>query len=41
MSMYGAEMMLEIARFWGVRTTFNEKMKRYEILGVMGPGKCF
>ena len=34
---YGAEMILEIARFWASVTTWSEKHQRYEILGVMGP----
>jgi alpha,alpha-trehalase len=34
---YGAEMILEIARFLSAITTFNEELGRYEILGVMGP----
>lgn len=34
---YGAEMLLEIARFWASIATFNTKKKRYEIKGVMGP----
>ena len=34
---YGAEMLLEIARFLADITTFNEELGRYEILGVMGP----
>lgn len=34
---YGAEMILEIARFLAEITTFNEALGRYEILGVMGP----
>jgi trehalose/maltose hydrolase-like predicted phosphorylase len=34
---YGAEMMLEIARFWGSIARFNADRKRYEIHGVMGP----
>ena len=37
LSMYGAEMLLEIARFWASIATYNEDLKRYEILGVMGP----
>lgn len=37
MEMYGAEMMLEIARFWAMKATFNPETQRYEILGVMGP----
>ena len=34
---YGAELMLEIARFWASMASFNEKRGRYEIHGVMGP----
>ena len=34
---YGAEMMLEIARFWGSIAHFNPARGRYEIHGVMGP----
>jgi len=34
---YGAEMILEIARFWASISTYNKKTKRYEIKGVMGP----
>lgn len=34
---YGAEMMLEIARFWASMATFNAAIDRYEIRGVMGP----
>jgi len=34
---YGAEMILEIARLWASITTFNESCARYEIHGVMGP----
>ncbi|MBV8430254.1 MAG: glycoside hydrolase family 65 protein, partial [Solirubrobacterales bacterium] len=34
---YGAEMMLEIARFWGSIAHFNPARERYEIHGVMGP----
>lgn len=37
MVFYGAEMMLEIARFWSSIATYNADMDRYEILGVMGP----
>ena len=33
----GAELMLEIARFWSSISTFNDKRERYEIHGVMGP----
>jgi trehalose/maltose hydrolase-like predicted phosphorylase len=34
---HGAEMMLEIARFWGSIAHFNPERERYEIHGVMGP----
>jgi trehalose/maltose hydrolase-like predicted phosphorylase len=34
---YGAEMMLEIARFWVSIAHFNPERDRYEIHGVMGP----
>ena len=34
---YGAELMLEIARFWSSIVTFNGERERYEIRGVMGP----
>jgi trehalose/maltose hydrolase-like predicted phosphorylase len=34
---YGAEVMLEIARFWGSIAHFNPQRERYEIHGVMGP----
>jgi beta-phosphoglucomutase family hydrolase len=33
----GAELMLEIARFWASIATFNKQRDRYEIRGVMGP----
>jgi trehalose/maltose hydrolase-like predicted phosphorylase len=33
----GAEMMLEIARFWSSSAHYNEERDRYEIHGVMGP----
>jgi trehalose/maltose hydrolase-like predicted phosphorylase len=33
----GAEMMLEIARFWASIANFNPERERYEIHGVMGP----
>jgi len=33
----GAEMFLEIAKFWSSLATFNESLGRYEILGVVGP----
>ena len=34
---YGAEMMVEIARFWASIAWFNPDRDRYEIHGVMGP----
>jgi alpha,alpha-trehalase len=34
---YGAEMLLEIARFWASIATYNSSIDRYEITGVMGP----
>jgi beta-phosphoglucomutase family hydrolase len=34
---YGAELMLEIARFWSSIASFNEERGRYEIRGVIGP----
>lgn len=37
MDRYGAEMILEIARFWTSLARWNEDMQRYEITGVMGP----
>ena len=37
LSHYGAEMLLEIARFFDSLTTFNDATGRYEIHGVMGP----
>jgi trehalose/maltose hydrolase-like predicted phosphorylase len=37
MVQHGAEMMLEITRFWASMATFNPQRDRYEIHGVMGP----
>ena len=37
LSFFGAEMLLEIARFFGSLATYNSDMERYEILGVVGP----
>lgn len=34
---YGTEMLLEIARLWDSLTTYNDKLDRYEIKGVIGP----
>jgi trehalose/maltose hydrolase-like predicted phosphorylase len=34
---YGAELILEIARFWSSIATFNDRRGRYEIRGVVGP----
>ncbi len=37
LSFYGAEMILEIARYWASAATFNPEKQRYEILHIMGP----
>lgn len=37
LSFYGAEIILEIARFWASVTTYNADLDRYEILHIMGP----
>lgn len=37
LSFYGAEMMLEIARFWASLAVWNQELERFEIVGVMGP----
>ena len=34
---YGAELILEIARFWSSIASFNDERRRYEIRGVLGP----
>jgi alpha,alpha-trehalase len=34
---YGAEMLLEVARFWASIATYNDSIDRYEIKGIMGP----
>ncbi len=34
---HGAELMLEISRFWSSIATYNRRTGRYEIKGVMGP----
>jgi len=34
---HGAEMLLEIARFWASIATYNRALDRYEIVGVVGP----
>jgi beta-phosphoglucomutase family hydrolase len=34
---YGAELILEIARFWSSIASFHDERERYEIRGVMGP----
>jgi len=33
----GAELLIEIARLWASLTTYNPRLDRYEILGVLGP----
>jgi trehalose/maltose hydrolase-like predicted phosphorylase len=37
LSEQGAEMLLEITRFWASIATYSRTLDRYEILGVMGP----
>ena len=37
LALYGAEMLLEIARFWASIATLRRRRGRYEIHGVMGP----
>lgn len=37
LSSYGAEMLVEIARFWASLAEYNRSLGRYEIKGVMGP----
>ncbi len=37
MSYYGAQMILEIARFWASLSKYNSSLDRYEIKGIMGP----
>lgn len=37
LTFYGAEMLLEIARFWASMTLYNAERGRYEIHGVVGP----
>jgi len=37
LSASGAEMLLEIARFWAAIASYNRALDRYEIRGVMGP----
>ena len=37
LSLYGAELLLEIARFWASITSYDDTRDRYVITGVMGP----
>ncbi len=37
LAFYGAEIILEIARFWASMARWNKEIGRFEILGVMGP----
>ena len=37
LAFFGAEMLLEIARFWGSIAKYNAELERYEIVGVVGP----
>ncbi len=34
---YGAEMLLDMARFWASAATYDARLERYEIRGMMGP----
>ncbi len=34
---YGGEIILEVARYWASRVTYNEQRRRYELHGVVGP----
>lgn len=37
LSEHGAEVLLEIARFWASISTYDEQRQRYQIVGVVGP----
>ncbi len=37
LSFYGAEMLVEISRFWASIASYNRSLDRYEIRGIMGP----
>jgi len=37
LSFYGAEMLVEISRFWASIASYNRALDRYEIRGIMGP----
>ena len=37
LAFFGAEVLLEIARFWGSIAKYNSESERYEIVGVVGP----
>ena len=37
LSFFGAELILEVARFWASRAEFDERDQRYHLRGVMGP----
>jgi trehalose/maltose hydrolase-like predicted phosphorylase len=37
LSMFGAELIVEIARFWASIARWNERRERYDIAGVVGP----
>lgn len=37
LSFYGAEMLVEIAKFWASKAQYNEQTGKYEIHGVVGP----
>lgn len=37
LSFYGAELMLEIAKFWASKVMYNQEREKFEIHGVVGP----
>jgi alpha,alpha-trehalase len=37
LAFFGAEVLLEVARFWGSLAKYNSELERYEIVGVVGP----
>jgi alpha,alpha-trehalase len=37
LSFYGAELIIDMARFWASKAQYNQKLDRYEIRKVMGP----
>ncbi|MBE0480349.1 MAG: trehalose-phosphatase [Dehalococcoidia bacterium] len=37
LALFGAEIFIEVARFWASISKFNRSLQRYEICGIMGP----